>query len=329
MAKRKQSNQFSFVSSLHLFALAYFTTYILGTILIRVGLACNNQNMNMWGSMMIHLFSPIIAVLISSQFSIGIIGTISVVLATSIASSNTNIASAFIVYLCVVIVTWIMHFVEDIIPFKLFLCPIIALIIGTMIHIISPYIGWVITYIISFINGLNGLNVVLMGMLIALFVGMLSITPFTIMTISSLFVLNGLGLGAALSGVMSFSIGIGLMTLQSGDIGDGIAVLFGTPLLQFSNILSNPITLIPPIVSSLVSGAMSTTIFKIHSTLDAVSLGNCGWFGLIDTVNTMGLQYWIVVVICDILVPIIVNYTMLSILKKSGKLRKIDFYIEK
>ena len=112
-------------------------------------------------------------------------------------------------------------------------------------------------------------------------------------------------------------------------MGDSLAVLFGTSMLQFTNLLKHPILLIPPVISSLLCGMLSTSLFHIQTTLYGASMGGTALIGLMETVNTMGMNYWILPVICDVILPIVFTLSIYQLFKKAGYIHNGDLKIYK
>ena len=334
MAKKNYSNEPYIFKTFQAFAIAYFATYILGNILLKIGELVHMETLVEWGNHVSVLLGPAIGIAIAYKSGVGLLGLISSMIAgamimpTSVV--NHQVALPLITYLTVIIVVLCIRMVENKTPLDLFLIPLLALLISGVIKIwISPYVISMISYIISFINELTVSNEIVMGMLIALISGLIYCTPITLVAITSLLSFNLLASGAMLAGAMSFIIGLGLMSLQDNDIGDSLAVMIGTPVLQFSNLVKRPLLLIPPIISSLVCGVLSVCVFKIPCSLIGASQGGTALIGLLEATNIMGMQYWIIVVLSDLIIPIVINFSIYQLFRKARYIKNGDLKILK
>ena len=335
MAKYKNTRESYFLGTLTAFSIAYFMTYILGNILIEISNMAHLGLLGQWGQFMVTLLGPAIGIGVAYKYGLSYIGILSTMLAGSVGlgsltGSDLQVAAPLMAYLCVLVCVFIVRMLEGKTPIDLFLLPICSIAIsGLLREIIMPYLGMLLGYIMNMMNSLMNTNPLLMGMVVALVAGLLFTSPITLVAITSLLDFTPLACGAALAGVMSHMLGFGLMSLQDNDIGDTLAVIFGTSMLQFTNCIKRPVILIPPVVTSMICGLLSAGLFKITTTLDAAAMGGTAWIGIFDTVSYMGMQYWILPVIGCIILPIVINFSIYQLFRKAGYIRNGDLKLIK
>lgn len=334
MAKKNYSSEPYIFKTLSAFAIAYFITFILGTILVKIGGLSHFSTLTTWGNIITGLLGPALGVAVAYKSNVGILGLISSMMAGTIIigdlSDNLQVGLPLIAFLTILIVIFCINMIEHKTPLDIFLIPILSIVIAGIVKVfISPYVILFITYIVKFVNEIIFINPLLMGMSVSLIMGIIFSTPITMIAITSILNFNLLACGAALAGTMSFMIGMGLMSLQDNDIGDSLAVLLGTPILQFSNMIKHPIILIPPIISSLVCGALSTVLFKIPCTIYGAAMGGTALIGISEAINIMGKNYWVAIILCDLILPIVINYSIYQLFRKARYIRNGDLKILK
>lgn len=335
MAKKMFSKEPYVFTTLTAFSIAFFMTYILGNILTQIGMWTHLNLLTQWGALMPGLLGPAIGISIAYKSGTSHLGLICAMMAGcvglgSISGTDLQIAAPFMAYICVLVTVWVNNFLEGKTPFDLFLLPLASVFIAGIIHaLFTPYLSIFLTYIVQFINNMTNMNPLLMGIVIAVVAGLLFTSPITIVAITSILQLTPLACGAALAGVMSFMLGLGLMSLQDNDIGDSLAVIFGTSMLQFTNMIKHPIILIPPIVSSIVCGCVSAALFQITTSIHSVAIGGTLFMGVIETVEQMGISYWILPVVAYIILPIVINFAVYQLFRKAHYLRNGDLKILK
>lgn len=333
MARRTNVKQSYILASVTSFSIAYFMTYILGTILIKISNVTNYDILLQWGNLMIALLGPAIGIAIGSQKNLSYLGLISAMMAGTIGlgsvSGNLQVATPIIAYLCVVIIVFIIEYIEKNTPFDLWLLPILSVLIAGIIkQFVAPLIVIALTYITGFTSEIMYINPFLMGMIIAFVSGIIFSSPITMIAISSILNFTPLASAAAMVGVFSHLIGFGIMSVNDNDLGDVLAIVFGTSMLQFANIIKKPIVLIPPVITSIICGGLSAGLFKIETSIWIASEGIMPT-SIMDTINIMGISRWILVILCCVVIPIVCNMFIYQLFKRARYINNGDLKIIK
>ena len=333
MARKSFSKEPYIFTTLTAFSIAFFMTFILGNILIQISSWTSWPYLNEWGQLMTCLVGPAIGISIAHKSQSSYLGMIGALMAGciglgSINGSSLQVAAPFMAYVCVLLTLWVIHMIEGKTPFDLFLIPIVSVLLAGIVRaLFAPYLAMGLGWIIGFINDMVVIHPLVMGIAIACVAGLLFTSPITLIAITSILNLSPLASGVALSGVMCFMLGLGIMSLQDNDLGDSIAVLFGSSMLQFVNCLKHPIILIPPLISSIVCGMLSAGLFQVTTTTHAAAMGGTALIGIIETVNYMGMQYWIIPVVTCVILPIIINFFIYQLLRRARYISHGDLRI--
>lgn len=147
----------------------------------------------------------------------------------------------------------------------------------------APALGKAAMAVGNLIMWATDLQPFLMGILVAVFVGIALTLPISSAAICAAFGLTGLAGGAAVAGCCAQMVGFAVMSFKENRWGGLVSQGIGTSMLQMGNIVKNPRIWIPPIVASAISGPIATCVFHLRMDGAAVSsgMGTCGLVGQI------------------------------------------------
>ncbi len=122
-----------------------------------------------------------------------------------------------------------------------------------------------------------------MGMIVSVIVGVALTLPISSAAICAGLGLTGLAGGAALAGCCANMVGFAVLSYKENGIGGLVSQGVGTSMLQMPNIVRNPKIWIPAIVTSAITGPISTCIFGLQMNGAPVNsgMGTCGFCGQI------------------------------------------------
>jgi uncharacterized membrane protein len=120
-----------------------------------------------------------------------------------------------------------------------------------------------------------------MGVLVSVVVGIVLTLPISSAAICAAFGLTGLAGGAAVAGCCANMVGFAVASFRENGWGGVVSQGLGTSMLQMGNIVRNPKIWIPAIVTSAITGPISTCVFKLQMNGEPVSsgMGTCGLVG--------------------------------------------------
>lgn len=312
MAKKKL-NESLLLRGLDGLAYGYFVTYVLGNALLTLGNLFGWPYLGGWAESMVHLIGPGIGIGIA--YAIGSKGM--VLLSSAIAGMilvNDHFTWMICTYVAVMVASFIGRYFERKTPLDIFIAPTVTIVIaGILAVFVQPYLDWLGQFLIYQLENVLEFPPILMGMLLAVIMGFLSVTPLMILPICTSLNLSGLAAGAAIAGTCSMTLGLMIMSLDDNEVGDVIAIGIGGSLLQFKNILKHPLILLPPLLSSLVCGFLSVSVFQLLGLNYGVG---SVWQGMQAIVSVMGYDFSFMVLLVDGLIPIILTYSTCRILRK-------------
>lgn len=166
--------------------------------------------------------------------------------------------------------------------------PIVTILAGCLVSVLcAKYIGIAASWVGKLIMLTTELHPFVMGMLVSVVVGVALTLPISSAAICAALGLTGLAGGAAVAGCCAQMIGFAVMSFKENRWGGILSQGLGTSMLQMPNIVKNPKIWIPSIVTSAITGPVSTCIFKMTMNGAAVSsgMGTCGLVGQIGVIT--------------------------------------------
>lgn len=318
------------VKTLNGMAYGFFCSLVIGTILKQLGTFTNINELVTWGNIASYLMGPAIGVGIAYVIEAKGLSLIAAVIAGAIGAGSFNgnvlgVGNPISAYIAVIIAVEATKLIQGKTPVDILLVPFVSIIMaGVVTLFLGPYIIQVIDWIGDVINEGVKMQPLFMSIVVAVLMGMALTAPISSAAIGVMLNLSGLAAGAALAGCCAQMIGFAMMTFDDNDIGDVIAVGIGTSMLQFKNIVSHPIIWVPPILTSIITGPISTVVLGIKCNAVGSGMGTAGFVGILSAVEVMGNSYWIPIIIIDVIVPAIVTYAIYKAFKKLKYIKKGD-----
>lgn len=210
----------------------------------------------------------------------------------------------------------------------LILLPSLTILIGFLIsNYTSPFIITFVKSIGIFINKSSELNPITMGIILSTLMGILLTLPISSSAIAISLNLSGIAAGAALTGCCCQMIGFAIISYKDNNIGTSLSIAFGTSMIQVPNIIKNPLIWIPPIVSSMILGPISSYVFKFSTNSVAAGMGTSGLVGQISSFSVIGKDYFLPMIILHFLGPAILNFIIYEYMLRKNYIKKGDLKI--
>lgn len=333
MARASQKENY-IVKTLNGMAYGFFASLIIGTILKQIGGAIHWSDLIYWGQLATYLMGPAIGVGIAVVLDAKGLNMIAAVIAGAIGAGTFSISGQNVsvavgnpvsAYLAVILAIEVTKLIQDKTPLDILLVPLTSILCaGLITKFVGPYISQVIVWIGDLINQGVTMQPLLMGMIVAVLMGMALTAPISSAAIGIMLGLNGLAAGAALAGCCAQMVGLAIMSMDDNQIGDVIAIGIGTSMLQFKNIVKRPIIWLPPIVASLITGIFSTAVLGIKCTPVGSGMGTAGLVGLLECIQVMGSSFWLPLIIVDVLVPMAICWSMYRAFRKLNYIKSGD-----
>lgn len=326
-------------------AYGLFATLIIGVIIQQIGILIGNVEAFKTLSEMIIQLSTILKSLMGVGIGIGIAYMLKLDGLKLVAAGMAGgIATAFkysaegsplndpmVAYLCVVAVFLAFtYLLKKKTPVDIILVPFVGAAIGLLVaFLLGAPVKWFMTMLGTFIQDATTYQPFLMGIIIAVFMGMFLTMPISSAAIAISISLGGIAGGAAVVGCSVQMVGFAVMSRKDNNIGTVISVFIGTSMLQFKNILKKPIIWLPTIIVSAILGPVATLLLKVQSTPIGSGMGTSGLVGQIGTLDAMGYQpmTFLIILLIQIILPLLMVWGLDILFRKRGLIQPGDLKI--
>ncbi|QWB99558.1 PTS sugar transporter subunit IIC [Mycoplasmatota bacterium] len=236
-----------------------------------------------------------------------------------------------VAYLVTIFVYFVLSFlIKKKTPIDIILIPLLGVLTALIVaKLIGAPVQNAMNYIGEFIHYSTELQPFIMGIIIAVIMGMLLTMPISSAAIAIAISIGGIAGGAAVVGGSVQMIGFAIMSRKDNNIGTVISIAIGTSMLQFKNILRKPIIWLPTIIVSAILGPLATLIFKAKVTSSGAGMGTSGLVGQLQTLEAMGynLNAFLVIILLHLVLPFILVLLIDIIFRKKGWIVKGDLIV--
>lgn len=355
MGKVKAYAKKYFIDAMSAMALGLFASLLIGTIFGTVGTYLGpdyiaNETVNTIGSFFAEMKSfaqgasgMAIGVAIAYSlkadplvmFSCAAVGSLSYSLgATILLADGTNIAytaGPAGAYVAAIIAVEIGMLVSKKTKVDILVTPTVTIIAGYAVaKLICPAVAYIMYWLGDFINTATEMQPFIMGIIIAVVVGMILTLPISSAAICAMIGISGIAGGAATAGCCAQMIGFAVISFADNGWGGFFAQGLGTSMLQMSNIIKKPLIWIPPTLASAITGPISTLVFKLECTGVSAGMGTCGLVGPLGTLSAMGggENMWVGMLFCYFVLPALLSYVFYFAMKKMGLIKNGDMKLQ-
>ena len=214
----------------------------------------------------------------------------------------------------------------------LLVTPAVTIISGVLIaRFIGPGVSTVMRGFGAFINHATELQPLWMGMIVSASVGIALTLPISSAALCVMIEISGLAAGAATAGCCAQMVGFAVMSFRENGWNGLVSQGLGTSMLQMSNILKNPRIWIPVIVTSLITGPVSTLLFRLENIKEGAGMGTCGLVGPLGILTAMpdgGVKMWIGLILVCFILPAVLTPVFSKLLEKIGWIRPGDLKLD-
>lgn len=244
-------------------------------------------------------------------------------------------------------------------PISAYVCALMAIELGSLVQgktkldillvpltcIFSAYVGafvaipfvWLIKVLSKGIDIATGAMPFLMGVIIAVVMGVLLTMPTSSAAIwasiatgvtSQNMYLAG---GAAVVGCACHMVGFAVASYRENGVGGLVSQGLGTSMLQIPNIMKKPIIMLPMIISSAICGPLSTCVFKLLCNASGGGMGTSGLVGVFGIIAVEGqnpLIMWLGIILLMFILPAVLNLAISEFMRKKGIIQFGDMKLE-
>ena len=204
--------------------------------------------------------------------------------------------------------------------------------------LIAPALGNAAMKMGDIIMWATELQPLLMGIIVAVVVGIALTLPISSAAICAALGLTGLAGGAALAGCCAQMVGFAVASYEDNGVGGLVSQGVGTSMLQMGNIVRNPRIWIAPTLASAVTGPIATCVFhlKMNGPAIASGMGTCGlvgplgvysgWIADIAKGTKAGITSvdWLGLILISVVLPVILTLIFHKAVKRAGWVKAGD-----
>ena len=235
-------------------------------------------------------------------------------------------------YLATVVATELGKAVSKETKVDLLVTPAVTIISGVLVaQFVGPGVSTVMKGLGEFIQYAKIQQPLWMGIIVSVVVGMVLTLPISSAALCVMVGLSGIAAGAATAGCCAQMIGFAVMSFSENGWNGLIAQGLGTSMLQVPNILKNPRIWIPTILTSAITGPLSTIVFRLENIDVGAGMGTCGLVGPLGILTAMpdgGAKMWLGIVLICFVLPAVLTPVFSWLLKKIGWIRPGDLKLE-
>ena len=224
--------------------------------------------------------------------------------------------------------------------------PVVTLLAGFLASFtFTPLVAYVMYYLGVFIAVSTTYLPLVMGIIVSVVMGIILTLPISSAAICAMIfsesaldaaVLSGtsegflLAGGAAVAGCCAQMVGFAAISFRENKWGGVVAQGIGTSMLQMGNIMKKPVVWLPVILTSAITGPVSTCLFKLKCMGVSAGMGTCGFVGPIGVFTDMGFTTMSVIgvlTVCIIL-PAVLSIVFAEIMRKFGWIEYGDLQLD-
>ena len=333
-----------FVDAMGAMAQGLFCSLLIGTIIKTVGQLTGAQFVVDVGQFAFDMAGPAMAVAIGYALKADPLVLFSLTGVGWAANTKGGAGGPLAVLIIAIVAAELGRLVSKKTKVDILVTPLVTVFSGAALSIlIAPPIGRAASALGSIIMWATDLQPFLMGIVVAVLVGVALTLPISSAAICAALGLTGLAGGAAVAGCCAQMVGFAVMSFRENRWGGLVSQGVGTSMLQMGNIVKNPRIWIPPILASAVTGPISTCVFRMQMNGTPVSagMGTCGFVGQIGVITgwftpseaavkagaaaiAPGWVDWLGLALVCIVLPAILTWAFGLLLRKIGWIKKDD-----
>ena len=343
-----------FIDGLSGMASGLFATLIIGTIIVQIGgliPGAIGQYLVMMGKVASALTGAGIGVGVAQRLKA------SPLVVVSAATAGMTSAFASKIIAGTVLVDGVMQFAGPGEPLGAFIGAIVAVYMGRLVSgktkvdilitpfvcivsgsavglLIGPSISAFMAWLGSLINWGTEQAPFLMGIIVAVLMGIILTLPISSAALGVILGLNGLAAGAATAGCCANMVGFAVASYRENKVNGLLAQGLGTSMLQIGNIVKKPIIWMPAIITSAILGPVSTLVFGMTNNATGSGMGTAGLVGQINTYQDMVSQgadptvVLIKIVVLHIVLPAVLSLIISEFMRKKGMIADGDMKLD-
>ena len=343
-----------FIEGLSGMASGLFATLIIGTIIVQIG----GLVPGVIGQYLV-MMGKVASALTGAGIGVGVAQRLKASPLVVVSAATAGMTSAFAskIIAGTVLVDGVMQFAGPGEPLGAFIGAIVAVYMGRLVSgktkvdilitpfvcivsgsaiglLIGPSISAFMAWLGSLINWGTEQAPFLMGIIVAVLMGIILTLPISSAALGVILGLNGLAAGAATAGCCANMVGFAVASYRENKVNGLLAQGLGTSMLQIGNIVKKPIIWMPAIITSAILGPVSTLVFGMTNNATGSGMGTAGLVGQINTYQDMVSQggeptvVLIKIIVLHIVLPAILSLIISEFMRKKGMIADGDMKLD-
>ncbi len=327
-----------FIDALGAMAQGLFASLLIGTILSTIGQQFGIAVLDEVGTYAKSVQGCAMAIAIGYALKCPPLVLFSLAAVGYAANAIGGAGGAFAVLIITIVAAELGKMVSKETKLDVLVTPIVTICSGILLAtVIAEPIGKGAAAVGNFIMWATELQPFWMGIIVSVVVGIALTLPISSAAICAGIGLTGLAGGAALAGCCAQMVGFAVMSFKENRWGGLLAQGIGTSMLQMGNIVKNPRIWIAPILTSAITGPISTCLFKLEMNGAPVSsgMGTCGLVGQIGMYTgwvTDGVaitaMHWVGMLLTHIVLPAVICWALGLVCRKLGWIKENDLKLD-
>ncbi|MBF0706201.1 PTS sugar transporter subunit IIC [Alkalihalobacillus hwajinpoensis] len=317
-----------FITALSYMALGLFSSLIIGLILKTIGGQISSLSFLVpIGELAMSLMGPAIGVAVAYGLQAPPLVLFASLLAGAAGAELGGPAGS---YAAAIIAAEAGKLVSKSTKLDIIVTPLITIFAGYgTAALIGPGIQTLLTNFGSLIMWATEQRPIIMGIIVAVLMGLALTAPISSAAIAIMLGLEGIAAGAATVGCAAQMVGFAVSSYRENGVGGVIAQGIGTSMLQVGNIVRNPWILLPPTLAGAILAPIGSGWLTMLNNPSGAGMGTSGFVGQIMTLNVMGAggNIWTAILLLHFIGPAIISLLISEVMRKKGLIRPGDMKI--
>lgn len=315
------------VDALSFMALGLFSTLIIGLILSELGAKFGIEQLVTIGNYAKSATGAGIGVAIAFALNAPPLVLCSSVV---IGLAGNELGGPAAAYIAVILGTEFGKLVSKETVVDIIVTPVVTILVGVgAALVIGPVIGGFMNWLGDLILWATELMPFLMGIIVSVVMGIVLTLPISSAALSIMLGLSGIAAGAACAGCSAQMVGFAVASYRENKVNGLLSQGLGTSMLQMPNIMKNPKIWIPPILTSAITGPISTVVFKMENIPTGAGMGTSGLVGQFGALSAMGYtsDVYLKILIVHFILPAVLTLLFSEIMRKKGWIKFGDMQL--
>ncbi|WP_371018341.1 PTS transporter subunit IIC [Pseudalkalibacillus sp. JSM 102089] len=317
-----------FITALSYMALGLFSSLIIGLILKTIGGQISSLSFLVpIGELAMSLMGPAIGVAVAYGLQAPPLVLFASLLAGAAGAELGGPAGS---YAAAIIAAEAGKLVSKSTKLDIIVTPLITIFAGYgTAALIGPGIQTLLTNFGSLIMWATEQRPIIMGIIVAVLMGLALTAPISSAAIAIMLGLEGIAAGAATIGCAAQMVGFAVSSYRENGVGGIVAQGIGTSMLQVANIVRNPWVLLPPTLAGAILAPIGSGWLSMLNNPSGAGMGTSGFVGQIMTLNVMGTggNIWTAILLLHFIGPAIISLLISEVMRKKGLIRLGDMKI--